>query len=413
MARGFILVLDGCGVGAAPDADRFGDVGSDTIGHVAEACAAGKGDAEGLRSGPLKVPFLTELGLGEVSRLTTGRVPPGLEHSDEIKGIAAACAEQSFGKDTPSGHWEMAGAPARFDWGYFIGETPCFPKELIDAFVEKGSLPGVLGECHASGTVILDRLGEEHIATGKPIVYTSADSVFQIAAHEETFGLERLYEISEIARALVDKYEIGRVIARPFLGEKTGAFKRTGNRRDYATPPHKPTLLDQLKEQGREVISVGKIADIFAHQGLTQKVKATGNEALFDATLEQAKSALDGSLIFTNFVDFDQEYGHRRNVPGFAGALEHMDRRLPELEAELKPGDLVILTADHGCDPTWEGTDHTREFIPFLMFGPGLQGKSAGLRESFADIGQTMAQHLGISPLDEGEAIALEWAQKA
>jgi len=272
---------------------------------------------------------------------------------------------------------------------------------LINALIARANIPGVLGNKHASGTNIIEELGGEHLATGKPIVYTSGDSVFQIAAHEQVFGLQRLYDLCEIARELVDEYNIGRVIARPFVGE-LGKFQRTGNRQDYSVPPPAPTLLDRICEEGGRVISIGKIADIFAHQGISQAIKATGNNALFDATLEQASEAGDKSLIFTNFVDFDSLYGHRRDIPGYAAALETFDARLPELEKILQPGDIVVITADHGCDPSWKGSDHTREHIPVLVFGPGIESKFIGRRETFADIGQSIAQHLGIKPLDKG-----------
>ena len=222
-----------------------------------------------------------------------------------------------------------------------------------------------------------------------------------MAAHEEHFGLERLYQVCEVARELVDKYEIGRVIARPFVGED-GRFDRTGNRRDYATPPHKPTLLEKLEEAGREVISVGKIADIFAHKGITKKLKANGLEALFNTTLKMQDEAEEGSLTFVNFVDFDQSFGHRRNVAGYADALEYFDKRLPEFLARMHGDDIVILTADHGCDPTWEGSDHTREHVPFIAYGPSLKAGNGGVRKSFADIGQSVATHLGIAPLEDG-----------
>ena len=260
----------------------------------------------------------------------------------------------------------------------------------------------MLGNCHASGTTIIAELGEEHMRTGKPIVYTSADSVFQIAAHEESFGLERLYELCDIARELVDDYNIGRVIARPFVGDSPENFRRTGNRRDLTTPPHAPTVLDKLVASGGEVISIGKIADIYAHQGITKKIKATGNEALFDATLEALDDAPDRSIVFTNFVDFDMLYGHRRDVDGYAAALEYFDRRLPELEAKLGEGDVLILTADHGCDPTWEGTDHTREHIPVLAAGTPVRRGSLGKRDTFADIGQSLASHFGLEPMEYG-----------
>ncbi|UTW54832.1 phosphopentomutase [Kordiimonas sp. SCSIO 12610] len=401
MARSFILVLDSFGIGETTDADKFGDVGANTLGHIAEWCANGNVNDDRPTPGPLAIPNMIKLGLGKAYQNVTGNEPAKLGFDGEVTGMFGACAEQSYGKDTPSGHWEMAGVPVRFDWGYFPPEYPSFPEALTNALVERCKLPGVIGNKHASGTVVLEELGEEHIRTGMPIVYTSADSVFQIAAHEEHFGLDRLYSVCEVARELVDEYEIGRVIARPFIGEK-GTFERTGNRRDYATPPPSPTLLDKLAANGREVISIGKIADIFAHQGLTRKIKATGNAALFDATLSEAKAAPDGSLIFTNFVDFDQNFGHRRNVGGYAAALEYFDSRLPELMALLQDDDMVILTADHGCDPTWPGTDHTREHVPFVAFGRNIAARNIGVRDSFADIGQTVASHLNIAPLEEG-----------
>ncbi|MCH8183958.1 MAG: phosphopentomutase [Proteobacteria bacterium] len=320
---------------------------------------------------------------------------------DTRNSAYGAAREQSRGKDTPSGHWEMTGVPVTFDWGYFPNERPCFPAALTSALVEQAGLPGLLGNRHASGTQILEDLGGEHLASGKPIVYTSADSVFQIAAHEDSFGLERLYGVCAVARKLVDGYGIGRVIARPFVGA-SGAFERTGNRRDYTTPPPEPTLLDRLCADGGEVISVGKVADIFAHQGTGRTVKANGNAALWDATLAALSEAPERSLIFTNFVDFDTLYGHRRNVAGYAAALEAFDARLPVFEKALRPGDLAIITADHGCDPTWTGTDHTRENVPVLAFGGGVAPGPLGLRESFADIGQTLAAHLGLAPLPHG-----------
>lgn len=403
MARAFILVLDSFGIGAAPDAEKFGDVGADTFGHIAEWCAAGNTAAERPSAGTISLPNMVELGLGKAAELATGKIHPGTEFEGVAKGFYAACAERSFGKDTPSGHWEMAGVPVEFDWGYFQPEFPSFPDDLISKLVERTGIPGVLGNKAASGTVIIEELGDEHVASGKPIVYTSADSVFQIAAHEEHFGLDKLYEICEVARELVDDYNIGRVIARPFVGD-SGAYERTGNRRDLATPPHKKTLLDLLEAEGREVISVGKIADIFAHSGLTRKVKANGLDGLFDLSLDMQEEAKDGSLTFVNFVDFDQNFGHRRNVAGYAAALEHFDTRLPEFINQMRDGDLMILTADHGCDPTWPGSDHTREFVPFVAFGPTFTTGSGGRRDSFADIGQTVAKHLGISPLAEGVA---------
>lgn len=403
MARAFILVLDSFGIGAAPDAEKFGDVGADTFGHIAEWCAAGNVADDRPTAGPIRIPNMVALGLGKAAELATGKIHPGTEHSGEITGYYAACAERSFGKDTPSGHWEMAGLPVEFDWGYFQQDFPSFPDKLIENLIAETGIPGVLGNKAASGTVVIEELGDEHVTTGKPIVYTSSDSVFQIAAHEEHFGLERLYEVCEVTRKLVDEYEIGRVIARPFLG-RDGDYARTGNRRDYATPPHGDTLLDVMVSAGREVISVGKIADIFAHRGLTKKVKANGLDGLFDLSLECQETAKDGSLTFVNFVDFDQTFGHRRNVAGYANALEYFDQRLPEFLENMQADDLVILTADHGCDPTWPGSDHTREFIPFVAYGPRFQTGSGGRRDSFADIGQTIAKHIGIEPLAEGQS---------
>lgn len=403
MKRALILVLDSFGLGAAPDAPQFGDSGADTLGHIAERCASGASDPR-RASGPLRLPQLSALGLGEAARLSRGSYPAGFSPVADLRGYYGACAELSHGKDTPSGHWEMAGLPVLFDWGYFPPEYPSFPPQLIEALCQRAGLPGVLGNCHASGTTIIAELGEEHIRSGKPIVYTSADSVFQIAAHEQHFGLERLYQVCEIARELVDEYNIGRVIARPFIGE-VGSFKRTGNRHDYATPPHQPTLLDKLTGAGREVIAVGKIKDIFAASGVTRHYKANGTDALFQATLEAFEQAPDGSLIFSNFVNFDSDFGHRRDVLGYAAELERFDELLPQLLERLDEDDLLILTADHGCDPSWPGSDHTREFVPFLAYGRKLGHGSLGLRKSFADIGQTVAAHLGITPLAYGEAV--------
>lgn len=408
MARAFLLVLDSFGIGNAPDAELYGkptsDKGSNTLGHIAEGCDRGDGDREGLRSGPLTVPNMDRLGLGLVAEKAAGKRPDGLNHDGEPTGLCANAVEVSKGKDTPSGHWEIAGVPVPFDWGYFPDTEPTFPAELTQAFLEKTGLPGILGDKHASGTVIINELGEESIRTGVPICYTSADSVYQIAAHEEHFGLERLYEICEIAYDLVAPYNIGRIIARPFIGETPADFERTGNRRDFSVLPPEPTLLDRAKEAGRNVLAVGKISDIFAAQGVTKKMKATGNPQIFETTLEAIQQAKDGDLVFSNLVDFDMHYGHRRDVPGYAAALEYFDQRIPELEALLEPGDMVILTADHGCDPTWQGTDHTREQVPVLMFGPGIKGRYAGQRATFADIGETVADHLGLAPGKHGRS---------
>lgn len=401
MTRAMIFMLDSVGIGGAADATTFGDEGSDTLGHIAEACMAGKGDRDGLRQGPLRLPNLTALGLARASQASNGIAPPGLDIGVEPKSEWGYGVEVSHGKDTPSGHWEIAGVPVTFDWGYFPHEVPTFPAELTDELISRAKLPGILGNSHASGTEIIARLGEEHIKTGKPICYTSADSVFQIAAHEEHFGLDRLYEICKIAFKLVAPYRIGRVIARPFEGADQNSFTRTGNRRDFSISPPGKTLLDRQSDAGGNVISIGKIGDIYAHSGTGSIVKANGNEALMDATLKALEEASDNTLIFTNFVDFDMLYGHRRDVPGYAAALEAFDARLPELEARLKQGDRAVITADHGCDPTWPGTEHTREHVPILSFGPDCKPRNLGPR-NFSDIGQTLASHLNLDPLEAG-----------
>lgn len=401
--RAIILVLDSFGIGATADAAQFGDAGADTLGHIALACAEGRADKAGLRSGRLSMPNLARWGLGRAAEVSTGSVPVGLEAS-RIDGAFGCAAEASNGKDTPSGHWEMAGCPVPFDWGYFPRQQPCFPADLIAQLVAEFDLPGILGNKHASGTEIIAELGEEHVRTGKPICYTSADSVFQVAAHETHFGLERLYRLCERAKRLLEPLNIGRVIARPFVGESRAEFRRTAHRRDYTTPPPDETLLDRISASGKEVWSIGKIADIFAHRGIARKLKADDNSGLFDQTLNAMADASDGALIFSNFVDFDQLYGHRRDIIGYAAALEAFDRRLPELEARLRPGDLVLVTADHGCDPTRPGSDHTREHVPVLFYGAGARAGSVGKRASFADMGQTIARHLGVGALAHGRA---------
>ncbi|MDB5587676.1 MAG: phosphopentomutase [Devosia sp.] len=403
MPRAILLILDSVGIGGAPDADAYGDVGSNTVGHIAEYAAAGKADRQGLRSGPLNVPNMDAMGLGAAIKLSTGSLPPNLSATPK-GGRFGVGREVSRGKDTPSGHWEIAGVPVPFDWGYFPQTEPTFPTEVIAEFIARAKLPGILGDKHASGTDIIAELGEKSIRTGKPIVYTSIDSVFQIAAHETHFGLERLYEICQIAFELTAPLMIGRVIARPFIGEDATSFKRTGNRRDFAISPPEPTLLDRNKAAGRQVFAIGKISDIYAGHGVTHKLKGTGLLQLFDKTLEALEMAADGAFVMTNFVDFDSEYGHRRDVPGYAAALELFDGRLPELIAKLRYDDLLILTADHGNDPTWKGTDHTREQIPILMFSPALARGEIGIRSTFADIGESIAHWLGLAPGRHGRS---------
>jgi len=393
MSRAFILLLDSFGLGATPDASKYGDQACNTFGHIAK-WAANEGK-------PMSLPTMEGLGLAAAAHTASGEWAAGFAKRDGFTGAYGAAREQSTGKDTQSGHWEIAGVPVLFDWGYFPKEVPSFPKELTDKLQELTGVPGFLGNCHASGTTIINELGDEHVATGKPILYTSADSVLQIACHEEHFGLERLYDMCEKAYELVKPYNIGRIIARPFVGAN-GDYKRTANRHDYAVPPSAPTLLDHVKNEGGEVIALGKISDIYAAQGVSRVLKGPDNMALFDKLLEAEAEAGDKSLTFVNFVDFDMHFGHRRDVAGYSNALHELDARLPEFISRLKDGDLCVITADHGCDPTAPGSDHTREHIPVLFFGPSVKPQSLGISETFSDIGQTIAHHLGVKPLSNG-----------
>ncbi len=405
MARAMLLVMDSVGIGGAVDADKFGDAGADTLGHIAAACAAGAADVKGGRSGPLKIPVMNRLGICRAAEASTGTHPAGIERIEKPEAIWAYASEVSRGKDTQSGHWELAGLPVPFEWGYFPDTIPAFPKQLTDALIAQAKLPGILGNKHASGTDVIEEFGVEHIRTGKPICYTSQDSVFQICAHEEHFGLERLYAVCKIGRKLCDPLRIGRVIARPFLGETRETFKRTGNRKDFAVPPPGETLLDLAVSMKRDVFGVGKIADIFTGRGVTRVLKAPDNESQFKRTLEAISEAKDGDLVFTNFIDFDQLYGHRRDVAGYAACLEAFDARLPELIGMLQPGDMVVLTADHGNDPTFKGTDHTRENVPVMVFGPKIDGRNGGHLHTYADIAQTLAGQLALPPMRMGESI--------
>lgn len=393
MARVFIFMMDSFGIGGAPDAAAFGDEGAATFEHIAAAYPN------------LNIPNLLSLGLAKAAHEASGlniNLSPVSAQALNLPAAYGHMKEISRDKDTVSGHWEMAGLPNLQGWGHFKPDYPSFPQELIEQICRDAELDGILGNKAASGTVIIQELGEEHLQTGRPICYTSADSCFQIAAHEKYFGLERLYDVCETAYRLVQPYHIGRIIARPFVGEKTGEFVRTANRRDYAAQPFGETLLDRLKTAGHEVIAVGAINDIYAHRGITKGVRATGLEALWDATLREMNTAPSGSLVFTNFEDFDMLYGHRRDVKGYARALEYFDRRLPEILPFLQDDDLVFITADHGNDPTYDGTDHTREQVPVLMFGRKAAAEDIGQRDTYADIGQTIAAYLEIRPLDYG-----------
>lgn len=401
MARVFILLLDSFGIGASEDAPRFGDAGANTFGSIANACALGSCDKEGMRKGSLQIPSLISKGLHRAAIASTGMSCESLEDPDLINAHFGYAVEKSVGKDTPSGHFEIVGQPILTKWHHFPKTTPCFEQALIDEFCKRAKIPGVLGNCHAAGVQIMKTLGQSHIDSLKPIVYTSADSVFQIAAHEAHFGLERLYEICLIARELLEDYPVGRVIARPFIGEH-GQFERTANRKDYGLLPAGTTLLDNVQQAGGKVYAVGKVSDIFSGQGITESIKADGNDAIFDVVFELSKIAPEKSLIFANFVDFDSKYGHQRDITGYASALEVFDKRLGVFESQLEEDDMVIITADHGCDPTFPGTDHTREHIPVLVFGPTIKQQFIGKRETFADIGQSAAAFLKVEPLESG-----------
>ena len=422
MARAIIVVLDSFGVGYSNDAENFGDVGANTFINIAKYYVKKTNNI-------LKLPNLGDLGLHELSRQSSSpQIWTSLNqeitkaggnfsefYCEPRKGAFGYMNEISSGKDTPSGHWEMAGVPVLFDWDYFTNKKNSFSTELITAISHKTGFSGLLGNCHASGVDIINALGQEHIKTGLPICYTSADSVFQVAAHEEHFGLDNLYRYCEQVRKLLSDSDlnVGRVIARPFIGgDKNGVkssheiteFSRTGNRRDYSVLPPAPTVLDNITQAGGQVISVGKIADIFAHQGISTSIKATGIDALVDETIKQLNVLSDNSLIFTNLVNFDQDYGHRRDAIGYAQALESFDQRLPEIYAQMNDDDILFLTADHGCDPTWPGNDHTREFVPLLCYHPNIPSVNLGQRATFADLGQTLAELLKVDAMAYGES---------
>ncbi len=374
-----LMVLDSAGIGEMPDAADWGDAGSDTLGHI-------------LASRKVNLPNLQKLGLGNIRPLQD---LPAIENPI---GNYGKCTLKSNGKDTTTGHWEMAGIILTKAFPTF---PQGFPQRIIDEFTAKARVPGVLANIPASGTEIIKEFGEEHIKTGKPIIYTSADSVFQIAAHEGIIPIERLYEICHIAREILDgKDKVGRVIARPFLGTHAEDFKRTENRHDYAVPPPSDNLLPLLKDNGFDVVCIGKIASIYDSMGVTQDLIAKNN----DQTIEQTINALNAEsrgLIFSNLVDFDMLYGHRRDVEGYATALEVFDKRLPDIFDAMNDDDLLILTADHGNDPTKEGSDHTREYAPLLVYGKSAkQSVNLGTRQSLSDIGQTIAENFGIALKD-------------
>ena len=393
--RAFLIVLDSAGIGGAPDAgDYFNDgrpdTGANTLAHIAQAqAAAGQ---------PLRMPNLDALGLGAAIRLASGADAPGLDAPPQ--GLWGAATEISRGKDTPSGHWEIAGVPVPWDWHYFPDTIPAFPPELSARIAQAAGTAGILGDEHASGTEVIERLGASHVQTGWPICYTSVDSVLQIAAHEELFGLERLYRLCQDVAAMVHPMGVGRVIARPFIGTE-GAFTRTQNRRDYAIAPPGTTILDAAHGAGRVIHAIGKIGDIFSHRGITHLHKGKSDADLAGHLLALGEAAEPGSLTFANFVEFDSVYGHRRDVAGYASALEWFDGVAGALIARLRPGDLAIFTADHGNDPTWSGTDHTRERVPVLGWGGGARGLG---QVGFADIAASIAAHLDLPPVGPGKS---------
>lgn len=396
MTRAFLIVMDSVGCGGAPDAADFGDAGANTLGHIALACAEGRADQG--RSGPLQLPNLDALGLGAAIELASGLKAPGL--GAQPKGRWGAATEVSRGKDTPSGHWELAGVPVPWDWTYFPDTVPAFPEDLVALVCKLAGTTGILGNCHASGVPIIAEHCEAHLRTGWPICYTSADSVFQIAAHEEAFGLERLLKLCADLAPHLHAMRVGRVIARPFTGGP-GDFQRTANRHDFAIDPPAPTLLDWVQNAGRATHAVGKIGDIFSMKGVGKLWKGKNDLDLFDHLDRLLAKAEQGSLTFANFVEFDSLYGHPRDVAGYARALETFDARVGGFLARLRPGDLAIFTADHGNDPTWRGTEHTRERVPILCAGVGAG--PLGLR-GFVDVAASVAAHLGVDAQGPGRS---------
>jgi phosphopentomutase len=396
MTRAFLIVMDSVGCGGAPDAADFGDAGANTLGHIALACAEGRADQG--RSGPLHLPNLDALGLGAAIELASGLKAPGL--GTQPKGRWCAATEVSRGKDTPSGHWELAGVPVPWDWTYFPDTVSAFPEDLVALVCKLAGTTGILGNCHASGVPIIAEHCEAHLRTGWPICYTSADSVFQIAAHEEAFGLERLLKLCADLAPHLHAMRVGRVIARPFTGGP-GNFQRTANRHDFAMDPPAPTLLDWVQTAGRATHAVGKIGDIFSMKGVGKLWKGKNDLDLFDHLDRLLAEAEPGSLTFANFVEFDSLYGHPRDVAGYARALETFDARVGGFLARLRPGDLAIFTADHGNDPTWRGTEHTRERVPILCAGVGAG--PLGLR-GFVDVAASVAAHLGVDAQGPGRS---------
>ncbi|MCV2525824.1 MAG: phosphopentomutase [Candidatus Lightella neohaematopini] len=401
MKRLFLIIIDSLGIGFANDASKFGDIGANTLGHIAEHYYYNKHKI-------LKIPNLSSLGLAKTIQYATNYYPIGMNLKTNIIGGYAYASSLSSGKDTISGHWEIAGILVP-SWHYFSKLNDSIPNKLLNLICEINNLSGFLGNCHASGTEIIKKFGEEHIVTGKPIIYTSADSVCQVACHENIFGLSNLYNLCVSIRNILNSsnyYSIGRVIARPFIGNNANNFVRTKNRCDLSLAPPSITVFQKLiKEKNGTVVSIGKIADIYAHVGINKHIKAYGINNLFNTMISEISVAKNNTIVFTNFVDFDELYGHRRDVIGYALALELFDYRLSEIISKMKNNDLLIITADHGCDPTWNGTDHTREFVPILIYGPKIKPRYYGYRNSFADIGQTIVKYFDLSPMNYGISI--------
>ena len=381
MGKAVLIVLDSLGIGGAPDASFYNDEGANTFGSIAMACA--NGDADIGRKGSLMIPNLESLGIYSATRLSTGLTFP---NTNSTIGSYAVAQEQSKGKDTPTGHHEIVGFTNPVGWHTFIEVVPVFPEKQMKTLIEKAKLSGVLGNKHSSGEEIIKEFGEKHLNNGCPIVYTSADSVLQIAAHEHIFALDRLYKTCEIAAEIFDELRVQRIIARPFLGEKKDNFFRTKNRKDFISPPPIDTLCDKVIKSGKKCFGIGKIADIFGQRGISESVSGMSDDKLFDEMLKIISKANSGDLIFANFVEFDSLYGHRRDLPGYARALENFDKKLPKLFSILNKDDLLVITADHGNDPSFAGTDHTREQVPVLIKNQKLVNKCYGLI-NFSDIG--------------------------
>jgi phosphopentomutase len=392
--RVFLIVMDSVGIGGAPDADQYfndgvPDTGANTLLHIAEACAVGQADIH--REGPLKLPNLTALGLGNAIELACGLRAPGID--PVVEGTWGVASETSRGKDTPSGHWELAGLPVAWDWHYFKDKTQSFPEELIKSFCEIAGTDGILGNCHGSGTELIRAFGEQHCSSGWPICYTSADSVFQVAAHETHFGLNRLNELCARFAPEVHRLKVGRVIARPFLGETADTFYRTENRRDFALLPPNKVLTNWVQDAGHPVTAIGKIGDIFSMQGIDKVLKGSDSTLMTHLATEVALAEA-GSFIFANFVEFDSRFGHRRDIAGYARALEWFDQEIGRILPQLKENDLMIFTADHGNDPSWIGTDHTRERVPVLC---ATRPSNPLGHIGFEDVAKLVLCHLNIA----------------